>query len=391
MNQLCALTCTVVRSYSRRMRSKPDTAGLRRKIALTKDTDESDVSIDMGDEDFADVSQLETDFTNVQESYVAHTWQMKRAREKLQEDITADRYFKVVDPPFLTFSEQDKIKRLHREDPEEWTVERLSEKFPALPNAIDKILKDKWKPTTVERVLKHDKRVVENWKKFQAGKLAVSNSLKSHLLKFGDRASKINLKHSEKIAEFLIAPKIEIPKPKHNIFVRLVSSAETEPEQMLLPAKGQTSQEKTNAENSKIQRSDRKAALKESAKLLTFTQFAEKTYEKIHEKSDQEAAVLLDAYANQSKLISEVNAKDRVLEGLDKTKEIVPTENQVVQKNSLQTYVVKKETIEDTPVTYIYPIKIPSGAYKKGKTYRIHDCYYDDDGEFLYRIPGLKS
>jgi hypothetical protein len=35
-------------------------------------------------------------------------------------------------------------------------------------------------------------------------------------------------------------------------------------------------------------------------------------------------------------------------------------------------------------------IKIPKSVWKKGKIYKVDDCFYDFDGEFLYRVPGLK-
>lgn len=34
-------------------------------------------------------------------------------------------------------------------------------------------------------------------------------------------------------------------------------------------------------------------------------------------------------------------------------------------------------------------IRIPRKEWKKGKIYKVHDCFYSDDGEFLYRVPGL--
>lgn len=40
-------------------------------------------------------------------------------------------------------------------------------------------------------------------------------------------------------------------------------------------------------------------------------------------------------------------------------------------------------------VTYPERIKIPKDKYIKGSTYKVNDCYYDDDGEFLYRVPGM--
>lgn len=35
-------------------------------------------------------------------------------------------------------------------------------------------------------------------------------------------------------------------------------------------------------------------------------------------------------------------------------------------------------------------IQVPAKKWKKGCTFKIDDCYYDDDGTFLYRVPGMK-
>lgn len=42
-------------------------------------------------------------------------------------------------------------------------------------------------------------------------------------------------------------------------------------------------------------------------------------------------------------------------------------------------------TIDDYPLG----IRIPKSAWKEGYTYRVKDCFYDDKGDFLYRVPGL--
>uniref|UniRef100_A0A8D8R1N9 Uncharacterized protein n=1 Tax=Cacopsylla melanoneura TaxID=428564 RepID=A0A8D8R1N9_9HEMI len=36
-------------------------------------------------------------------------------------------------------------------------------------------------------------------------------------------------------------------------------------------------------------------------------------------------------------------------------------------------------------------IKIPKEQYTKGAMYKVDDCFYNDKGEFLYRVPGLKN
>lgn len=36
-------------------------------------------------------------------------------------------------------------------------------------------------------------------------------------------------------------------------------------------------------------------------------------------------------------------------------------------------------------------IHIPKELYKEDAIYKVDDCFYDDQGEFLYRVPGLKN
>lgn len=64
----------------------------------------------------------------------------------------------------------------------------------------------------------------------------------------------------------------------------------------------------------------------------------------------------------------------------------------IADKGSLETGIIarhkKNESLEEDYPDYI---KIPAKKYKQGVTYRVEDRYYDDDGEFLYRVIGLKS
>lgn len=81
-------------------------------------------------------------------------------------------------------------------------------------------------------------------------------------------------------------------------------------------------------------------------------------------------------------------------------KETKPTNNKLsadsTKIGSMQTYKVELNTqlsveVDKKVYALSYPEKItvPKEKYKKGYTYKINDCYYDDDGEFLYRVPGI--
>ncbi|KAK0071730.1 hypothetical protein PV326_000924, partial [Microctonus aethiopoides] len=135
-------------------------------------------------DDNDDLDSAESDFSSAGKSYTQHLREEKYAKELLKMRIIKRKYFKSNDPAFVTWTEKNQIQSLHKADNVEWTPERLSESFPALPETINKILKAKWLPKSVDSVIKHDQSVIENWKKFKSGNLAVDPTLENHLKKF---------------------------------------------------------------------------------------------------------------------------------------------------------------------------------------------------------------
>lgn len=59
-------------------------------------------------------------------------------------------------------------------------------------------------------------------------------------------------------------------------------------------------------------------------------------------------------------------------------------ETKVISRKEISKFV---DTINDYPLA----IRIPKRVWKEGYTYRVNDCFYDDNGHFLYRVPGLIS
>lgn len=59
---------------------------------------------------------------------------------------------------------------------------------------FQKVLKQKWKPASAERLKAHDLKVSENWKAFNKGQLEVHDfKLKEHLAKFTDRKDGVKI------------------------------------------------------------------------------------------------------------------------------------------------------------------------------------------------------
>jgi len=424
-------------------------AGIRKRTKLL----EQDESVDSFDSE--DVSEFEADFMNVGMSHKMYEKEMRTKKERLKQQIVIQKYFKEKEPRFLTFVEREMIHKLHNHNPEEWTAEKLSESFPAMPETIQKILRTKWSPKSVEKVMAYDNVVVKNWEKFRAGKLPLNPILSEHLMKFKDR--KIILTDRESLAEQFV-PKQTFKKPKSQLFSSIIQTYldEKESDTKLLSQEANSSKvvdksdysenhnlliasttanSPTTVQNT-IQNTKKFALNQEQSltlqsytdsqnlnvplankkeKLLTFDEFVKKKLKDIHKESPEEGATLLNVYKKQmdasretqtsevttesdnaviyaeedtpSKIIRRSN-KDVTISPQDMNKNfnIVGTDD-----NLLDTSIKMWKKKVDTELNYAKPIKIAKHLYKPGMTYRINDCYYDDDGEFLYRVPGVHS
>lgn len=481
--------------YARRV---PALAGVRGRLKLVQQIEERNV--DLEDVEADDISEFESDFADMGMSYKEYKREMMQAKETLKGRIVASKYFKQVEPSFLTFIEKDQIRKLHKNDPEEWTIERLSESFPALPSAIKKILKSRWVPSEVETVLKYDNSVKQNWANFRAGKLVVSDALRQHLMKFKDRQISTTDRHL--IAEKLVRPKVEFPMPKCRIFSSLVENSLPEPvanKENLTLSEGDMNQNKsfpllesnqtehslTTISSGRNNMDYQKGKTLHMNKTVTFNEFVKNALSNIDKIPPEEGSALLNAHRKQIESKEEwateseniVNysikdtdpatinnkeddkipdameyAKKRVAEmyefgktekaigALDEYRklrkrklmkqkaqesketnnisnisddkilpmatttepsgltaaavaenagQLVTSESQQTE-SSLSTFIKQRISKLDMICEYAKSIKIPKNLFKPGMTYRVQDCYYDDDGEFLYRVPGLK-
>lgn len=113
-------------------------ATLRRKRALANPGVGLQVSLFKDDtlEDLEDIENLETDFANLGMTHREHIAEVEAMKEREKYNIVKEKYFKQKLPNFLTWNDKEQIRLLHKADPEKWSVEKLSECFPALPDVI---------------------------------------------------------------------------------------------------------------------------------------------------------------------------------------------------------------------------------------------------------------
>nr|XP_031849242.1 uncharacterized protein LOC116434729 [Nomia melanderi]XP_031849244.1 uncharacterized protein LOC116434729 [Nomia melanderi]XP_031849245.1 uncharacterized protein LOC116434729 [Nomia melanderi] len=453
MNNNRRLVFQLLRLYS--SKSFPKNTGVRGRFTFEKTMQETENDIEEFNPD--DMDAYESDFMNVGKSYTMHQREMKKSKERLKQRIVKSKYFKEEEPRFLTFTEKDQIQKLHASNPEEWTPERLSESFPALPEAIRRVLRSKWTPKSVDKIIKYDSVVIENWKNLKTGKLVVNPMLHEHLMKFKNR--KITLCSRETLSEF-IPPKMKFPKPKSTLFSNIVQGYidEKQPvcDQKLIPSKDKVNENgglQSTIENNNLEKSiqsvnnssiiqNNKYKLTASNKVLTHNEFMKDQLKQLYNTSPEVGITLLQTYrqyveskstetANSNALsnatekinernntvsprstvttdsnvlsntVEEINEKDNTVSPRDTSTENVlvvrkkDTESKVTSAlnmehdSSLDTFIKERRMCIDVKNEYIKPIKIPKNVWKHGMTYRVKDCYYDYDGEFLYRVPEL--
>lgn len=134
-NNIFRITTTVsqnvIRSYARKAMYRKKTAnpGIDKRIRILEEKDEANL-------EEIDVEELESDFMKLGDVHRQHEKEVKYSKEKEKYWIIRQKYFKENKVNFLTWSDKEQIRYLHETNPGEWTIHRLSEGFPALPETI---------------------------------------------------------------------------------------------------------------------------------------------------------------------------------------------------------------------------------------------------------------
>ncbi|KAF5270317.1 hypothetical protein FQR65_LT05505 [Abscondita terminalis] len=333
-----------------------------------------DAAIDLEDYDL----DLESDFANVGASYAEHIKEIRHEKDREQHLIVKQKYFKEKSPNFLSWADKEQIRYLHKSDPEEWTIEKLAEGFPALPHVISKILKASWTKKSVQKIQSHDKSVEENWKLFREKKIPNLNpKLTEHLSKFTNRTSQSSYE-SLPVSTVKNLNQMKIGNEFSNIiksYERLKKVNKNVNEAEIFNMNSLKKGIDKPVHNDTYVLGGHKSSF---SKHITLNSLEDKiTQKKIEGKTLTEDEVLLQRFTEEHKDVSTVK------KSLD---EIIPSD--VYKSNTVKLSVVRKN--EDISLlTYPEKITIPKNKFKQGCTYKLNDCYYDDDGLFLYRVPGM--
>lgn len=307
---------------------------------------------------------VESDFFRTHQAHRTFEREEQSHQEKLKLWIIRDKYFKKKNLNFLTWAEKEEIRHLYEKDPEQWNFEQLAECFPATSDIIEKVVKSKWYPKDQKRIDKHDLAVKNSWDLFNSEQLTeLDPQLKEHLQKFSGR--QISL---ENVSKYERTPAYELQKLSTTEFSSIITSCKKYKDQRHISGPPET-EDLQLPKKSSIPDKDTyllKTEEKLSKKPLTFKEFQQQNDEDLLEPVNLEVHVNSDSSRDYKKL------------------------------HKLKTDTISAELIENSDRAVFRSleikehIKIPKKLWKKGKLYKVEDCFYDDDGEFLYRVPGLK-
>ncbi|KAG4065824.1 hypothetical protein HA402_012502 [Bradysia odoriphaga] len=345
----CAKQSTRNYARSRRYISNP---GIRRQVKAETNEIEYDTHWD------DDISKFEGNLTNTRAIYEQYRQETVEHREQLKRHIVRDKYFSEKKPTFLTWGEMEQIRLFNAKDPEEWNKHKLAESFPADVVTIQKILKAKWQPSDSKRVARHDEKVRSNWESFANGDFKeMDPRFSEHLKKFSRRNLNTKVNYDSML-------KKEMPKPESTEFVGIISSCkkyEVEPKQI-----------SSKSPPPKLSEKEYVTTGIGSRKLYTFkpTSSDESGF-----VSSGKETIFNNPFGTGVKPQTDSNIEDSTLS-------VTRYENNEVQLHESDLKRLSMPSIRDH-------IVIPPKLYKEGATYRLGDCYYDDDGEFLYSVPGM--
>lgn len=325
-------------------------------------------------EDPEDYSHLESDFANVEQTHRSHKREEAFQRERTKHMIVRSKYFKETQLNFLTWAEKEQIRHLHQNDSEEWSAEKLADSFPADELTITKILRATWQPRSDERVRKHDEGVKRSWQALLDGSDiggVINPKLRDHLMKFSTRGVVTDTERPTIGIKSLPIRK----KTGNNEFLSIITSCKkySEPEaaeqqtdkQVELPARPHNSDSFLLGKVNK-------------SKPLMFKELTGITDDG-NKRNDLKLRhnPFLDPRGEQAV----TNAVPDSDVGKNQW-HVQKYETSDVQSSEAELKKLSMPAIQDQ-------ISIPKALYRRGATYKLRDCYYDDDGEFLYRVPGM--
>lgn len=329
-----------------------------------------------------DFSQHEGDFLNIDSTHRAHKQEIVAERERIRHRTVQAKYFKTPQLNFLTWSEKEQMRNLHRTDPEEWCAEKLADCFPVDGATAAKIVRARWTPSDATKIRKHDAAVQRAWQGLADGKTDdIEPKLLEHLRKYSDRSLKHNVFRSRVSS---VAQPINQTVPKED-FLKIITSCKKYQKPHQAPLVADESKylsefpATTNNEDTfllgKVERA--KPVMFRELDVVAGDPAQSKRIETGSQRNTQH-----NPFVNPREELANGDSEPERLPTLTAHDYVPKYEVASVQPSEAEFRKLTMIAIKDH-------IRIPKHVWKKGGTYKLNDCYYDDDGEFLYRVPGM--
>ncbi|XP_015907034.2 ankyrin repeat domain-containing protein 11 isoform X1 [Parasteatoda tepidariorum] len=324
----------------------------------------------------------------------------------------------------LTYAAKEQIKYLHKLNPLDWTPEALSKSFPISVDGVKKLLRSNYTLKDPVKIKQHDEDVRKKWESLMSGKpsdqiyfhtqclwnegkLLKENYTGNPNLPYPSLSTTQNITKVTKnklIGEYsgIIKNYVEYKKQKKS--VQENNSELIVPTEKEYDRRSETVKHITEASNflkkSKFFKEDGDIAIKKKDYIdeaeLPFSQFKEniKHQLKHDSKKSNTSKQYLQWIEQESKEkdfknpTNFFNAKDFVSKISKYSKENIEMKR---EKNSAEDsfYLYNEKTGYQRPVgqTFKGKVSIPISAWKKNTLYKVKNCVYDEDGEFLYKLP----
>lgn len=355
------------RCYARRVRN-PSNPGIGKQMKAMSEAPGKPFHPD----DPEDYSHLETDFCNVEHTQRTQKREEAFHHERIKHMIVRSKYFKGTQLNFLTWAEKEQIRHLHHNDADEWSAQKLVDSFPADELTITKILRANWQPRNDVRVRKHDDGVRRAWQTLLNGHIGdMDPKLRDHLMKFSARRVLTETQQTGVVAKTSSVRE----KTGNNEFLNIITSCKkySEPEaaEQQMDAKLELPNRPPDSDSFLLGKVNK-------SKPLMFKQLTgipdnggqrngtESRHNPFHDPRREQAVTSAVPESGVAQTQCHVQKYE--------TTEVQSTEAELKK--------LSMPAIQDH-------ISIPKALYRRGATYKLRDCYYDDDGEFLYRVPGM--
>ena len=361
--------------------------------------------------------------------FKAHTKAKNRnsiGKEMLRRILTKKNFFPdKADPELLTWMEMEMMKHLAKTDPGFWDERKLSDGFPATVNTVKKVLKGMKKVLTPRMIEQHDEKVRKNWQLLAKGKLEITPELQQHLKDhYGVRSfekllpSEDRLKFEKKVIEEY-KKSLTLPEIKPGKFGNLIAdyNRKVAAKEKALRVDKRSGDKEINAVQNNVltpatdpqldgPNPERETAmLNVSHEIMQNRRMTLEVFRKEYLDANSFSKMLTreeKMAADPSKVVYEdwlevERTKDAMVTKVEKLdadkilKEEIKSDldafldvPKYVEKSEKPTEdFVNLENVESDEDN----IKISSDKFKPGCLYRVKDSFYDDQGEFLYRIP----